>query len=232
MRGPVAIVVAPLILVAACSTSDARVPGNVLRSGEVRVTVNVTGDVSIGPSRYGVKLDTGDSVELRPNVSAATVLAEGDHLIEFLGPEPARFVVMGIPAPPEPSWCSAPTEKKPKVHVTSGITSSVEYSVNCPPLVGTGKLLVTVETTGGGTPTGTRLDVSREVGSSYVASRIIETNRRTEFVLPVGVYSFALTADSCRLPARVYVLGQRFGFPQQLVRQGQIVETRLSLHCP
>ena len=214
-------VFAGLALIASCNPFAAS-----FDDSAVDVTVNVAGDLSLGPSTYGVALDGTRVATLPPGSTARIPLTGGSHLITFSGPEPESQLINGVPVSQSPTWCTALGPKIFPVEATGAVVK-VSYDVSCPVLSGTGTLQITTSVTHTSAVPELRLGIQRTIGSGYSEQRII-TPGKIDLTVPSGIYSFTLTGTNCTKTIDDLV----FGYRQALVRDGGVGTTTLYLTCP
>lgn len=194
-------------------------------TGEVAVSVDVTGDPTTGPAEYEILVNNASAGKVAPGDILRLVMREGPVTVTLSG--------FGIPVfsifTPIPTWCYAVGSNKYAGTVVAQTTTQVAMQVNCPPLVGTGVISVTVATSGAAVSDEFLVTLSRMTpGPAVSRTQSIRANTLTDIPVPVGVYRLAVGPTSrCKLNTTLVV----FGIPAKLVRDGSRVSSTLSMTC-
>ena len=188
------------------------------------VLVKVSGDPSTRFGDYAITIDGAPSIVLGPSAKARIVVAAGNHTIA-LAPSQRNLL-----------WCSAigPTSFSGLIRGDS--VTDVTFSVNCPPLVATGTLQLSLSGSGTGAPAGIPVSLRRineppPPGVFFALPRsssfYVPADKPLEVALPSGLYIVGASPPENCLP--VVFLGT--GIPFVAVREGAAATVGISYKC-
>jgi hypothetical protein len=196
------------------SNTDPPVPS----LGELEVSVNVTGDITLGPSAFRIYVDGSPSMVVLPNQALRSEINTGPHEIAF-----ASFA-----ATDNPWWCVQAAANHQSVVVSKSGIQTVTFALDCPPLVGEGTIAVTVAAAGTAVPAEFPVLITRLSGPPYSQTVNVPASASTETKVPVGVYSFSVNAGpTCRRGLTDF-LGSTNG---AIIRDGSWFHARLHVTC-
>lgn len=202
--------------------------------GTLDVRVNVTGDPSTGPDSYGIVLNTNLWAEVPPNKVLRASLPTGRYQLSL-----ARFTESLNPFAPsvavEPIWCANVGANPQSVALVEGIIQTVAFTVDCPPLVGSGQLSVTVAAGGVDKPREVPVIITRLTnGPKYSKTIGVTTNDSIATPLPVGVHQVAVAAGSaCKgvYPFAIPFLRPEGVAPTVVVHDKEVARVKLTVTC-
>lgn len=211
-------------LAAGCSSGTIHEPDDpsstAPRMGEIAVLVKVTGDPTVGPSIYNVLLNGIVWLGVRSNETITVPVLARTYDIE-LGPLSSLFGPL--------AWCSTLGATRQSVAVSVGGVQPATFSVDCPPLVGTGVLRVSVAASGAHIPADFQVVVTRLNGPSFALSEKVPANGFLESTVPAGVHRVTLMpGPNCTIPISAYVF---FGPPTRAIHDGGTARVDLSVTC-
>jgi hypothetical protein len=222
-----------VVFVAACDSTHVASPATfeAPRQGKVLLLVNVTGEPQLGPQGYGIRFDGKSWGTIPANVETEAILYEGKHVVEFIGPEAPvpEVLIPPLISAPAPAWCLGVTAPSWTVLISHQSRMRVTYTVDCPPLAGSGRIEVTVAATGESARSDFEVTATRILGPFFAISRAMKANVAVEMEVPVGVYEFWISSQTCHFPPLTRLFG--FGFPDALVRPGKSASARLEVSC-
>ena len=161
-------------------------------TGRVATAVVVSGDPSLGPTPYIVSLNDQQFLSLAANDSSAFVSLPPGWYTVRLSWQPA-FSLLGA----RPQWClpTAPIERL--VELIKGDTrAEATFSVDCPPLEGTGHLLLSVGARGAHLPDSVKVTLNRAIGPRVQLAVAVASNDSATMEIPVGVFQALLKVPS------------------------------------
>lgn len=159
--------------------------------GTLDVQVNVTGDPSTGPGSYGIVLNTNLWADVSPDKVLRASLNTGRYDVS-LAPLTTPVNPFLPSAGTSPAWCANVGASPQSVTVVEGVVQTVTFTVDCPPLVGSGQLTVTVAATAVDKPREVPIIITRLNGSQYSQTIAVFTNDSITTPLPVGVHQVAV----------------------------------------
>ena len=181
------------LLVIGCSDNPNEPPlETALPQGELAIAVNVTGDPSTGPDSFNIVLNGSKWISVPPNGVVRRSVDTGRHQVS-LGP--LATPTLGLPV--DPVWCAKLAPDAESVAVEKGLLQTVSFGVDCPPLAGSGQLVVTVRVSSAKIPAVIPVTVSRLTrGPQY--SQTIEVPANESLTVPsaVGVLQVAPASGS------------------------------------
>ncbi len=232
-KHPTSLVIA--LLAIGCSGAPTEPSADVVTppQGTLDVQVNVTGDPSTGPDTYGIVLNTNLWAQVAPDNVLRASLPTGRYQLSL-----ASFTQSLNPFAPSqgvaPAWCAKVGAKPQSVAVVEGVVQTVAFTVDCPPLVGSGQLTVTVAAWG---------DKPREVpviitrltnGPKYSQTIAVTTNDSIATALPVGVHQVAVaTGSTCKgvYPFAIPFLRPQGVAPTVILHDKAVARVKLTVTC-
>lgn len=203
------------ILATGCSSSPTE------PSGELDVSVNVTGDPTTGPSFFSIALNGNFWRYVAPNQFVGRSVSPGSYELS-LPPWSSYY---------NPSWCAQIGTDRQSVSVMDGGVQRVTFAVNCPPLVGAGLIMLTVRATGTAIPIEFPVIITRLThGPKYSRTINVPANGSVESGVPVGVHEIAVVpGPTCRLTNSFYFV--LYGLTKVVLRDGSTERLTLSVTC-
>lgn len=226
------------ILVSSCTSSDSHPVAPPPAPGAPRPTpfpnlailVKVSGDPRTGDSRYRFAFDGSPWIVAEPNVENRMVVPAGNHTIS-------------VPPLRGESWCTALGPSSFSGPISGDSVTKIIFPFDCPPLVGTGKLQLSLSGTGSGAPAGVLVSLTKlndplrlMPGFSLKTARFVRpessyftvpTDKPSEVTMPTGLYSIIPVLPPNCLP--FVVLGT--GVPVVAIRDGRTATVRFSYSC-
>jgi hypothetical protein len=187
-------------------------------SGEVDVLVKVSGDASLGPASYGVRLDNVLSGMAVANEILRVFPREGSYLVS-LAPFSSWFF---------PTWCLPTSVGARNVSVVAGRGASAEFEVTCPPLIGTAQLTLVVSASGSNVPAEFQFLVARVSGPPYSVAVQVPANSSKTVEVSVGSLrtSIVLSRNCSRSYTEIL-----FGSGPRVVRARSIHRLTFTVSC-
>ena len=202
--------------------------------GTLDVQVNVTGDPSTGPSTYSIVLNTNLWAEVTPDKVLRASLPTGRYQLslgDFTQPLNPFAPSQGV----APAWCANVGANPQSVAVVEGVVQTVAFTVDCPPLVGSGQLTVTVAASGVDKPREVPVIITRLTnGPQYSKTIGVTTNDSIATPLPVGVHRVAVAAGSaCKgvYPFAIPYLRPQGVAPTVILRDKAVARVWLTVTC-
>ena len=164
--------------------------------GDLAVSINVTGDPSLGPSAFRIWVDGNVWGIAQPNETQKQQVRAGAHEI-VVGPlEDDEVCILGACgygfSSILNSWCALASADHQSVTVTPGQIQSVTFALDCPLLVGEGAITVeTVATTGTAIPAEFTILITR-MRRPFSRKVTVPANGSATFSVPVGIYEVAV----------------------------------------
>jgi hypothetical protein len=157
--------------------------------GELAISVNVTGDPFTGPDSFNIVSNGSNWLAVPPNGIVRRTVSAGRYELSIA---PISASTPGLPVGP---WCTKLAPDAQSVVVEKGLLQTVAFSVDCPPLAGSGQLTVTVRVINAKTPAMIPVTVSRITrGPQY--SRTIGVPANDSLTVPVEVGVLQVTPAS------------------------------------
>jgi hypothetical protein len=224
MRNPFTILSA--ILMSACASSDSHplAPSATLN---LAVLVKVSGALSTGGA-YAVWLDDTSSFTVEPNEEAPFAVSTGNHTIALGSP------LIGLS--PTTSWCLSIGPSLFSGLIRGDSVTRVTFSVNCPPVVGTGTLQLSLSGSGNraleGIPvTLTRLNGPPPSNLFFALARPtsvnVPANEPLKVTLSAGLYRIQPGFPVNCVPVGV----QGSGIVSRAVRNGDLATVTIAYSC-
>jgi hypothetical protein len=220
-------------LVSSCMSSDTHpIAPSAAPFPNLTLLVKVSGDPRTGNSMYPVTFDGSPSVVLQPNVEATLVVPAGNHAIS-----------LGLPLRAL-SWCIPVGPSSFSGTISGDAVTKVIFSLDCPPLVGAGKLQLSLSGSGSGTPAlvGVILTKLNAFSGGFVIDRplriarfeppptssfTVPTDKPFEVTMSAGLYSiYPVLPTNC---LRSVVPGS--GVPVVAIRDGSTATVSISYSC-
>lgn len=194
-------------------------------SGELEVSVNVTGDPTTGPPLFSIALNGNFWRSVAPNQSVRRSVSPGSY-------------ELSLPPPPwsnrnVPSWCARVGTDRQSVSVMDGGIQRVTFAVTCPPLVGAGLITLTVQATGSAIPAEFPVIITRLTnGPKYSRTINVPANGSVESGVPVGVHEIKVVpGPTCRIPSTTSFYFVLYGLPKVVLRDGSVERFTLNVTC-
>ena len=165
-------------------------------TGRVATAVVVSGDPSLGPTFYIVSLNDQQFLSLAANDSSAFVSLPPGWYTVRLSWQPVFALFSGA----RPQWCvpTAPIERLVEV-IRGDNRAEATFSVDCPPLEGTGHLLLSVGARGAHLPDSVKVTLNRTIGPRVQLAVAVASNDSTTMEIPVGVFqAFLKVPSNCK----------------------------------
>jgi len=201
--------------------------------GTLDIQVNVTGDQSTGPSTYGIVLNTNLWAEVTPDRVLRASLPTGRYQLSLAGFAPP-FNPFAPSQGVAPTWCANVGANPQSVAVVEGTVQTVAFTVDCPPLVGSGQLTVTVAAWDD-KPHEIPVIITRLTnGPKYTQTIAVTTNDSIATPLPVGVHQVAVAAGSaCKgvYPFAIPFLRPQGVAPTVILRDNAVARVKLTVTC-
>ncbi|HEY8165459.1 MAG TPA: hypothetical protein VIF83_07885, partial [Gemmatimonadaceae bacterium] len=126
-----------------------------------------------------------------------------------------------------PSWCLVGGPFEQTVRIKAGLPQTIAFSLVCPPLIGSGHLVITAS--GLASRQTIPVAVVRVMpGPPFSIAAAVPIGRSLEIDVPVGVHAVtAALPGNCRLAGAYGLLG----VPLLLVRDGDTVTFNIQLSC-
>ena len=164
--------------------------------GDLAVSINVTGDPSLGPSAFRIWVDGNLWGIAQPNETQTQQISAGSHEIVVAPLEQDEGCALGACLYPLSSllnsWCALASADHQSVTVTPGQIQSVTFALDCPLLVGEGTITVeTVATTGTAIPAEFTILVTR-MRRPFSRTVNVRANGSATFTVPVGIYGLTV----------------------------------------
>lgn len=201
--------------------------------GTLDVQVKVTGDPSSGPSSYGIVLNTNLWAEVSPDKVLRASLNTGRYDLS-LAPLASPLNPFFPSAGTSPAWCANAGASPQSVTVVEGVVQTVTFTVDCPPLVGSGQLTVAVAATAVDKPREVPIIITRLNGSQYSQTIGVFTNDSIATPLPVGVHQVAVgIGASCKgvYPSPLPFLVPQGKPPKIVLRDNGVARVKLTVTC-
>ncbi|HEY8166020.1 MAG TPA: hypothetical protein VIF83_10755, partial [Gemmatimonadaceae bacterium] len=157
---------------AACNDAPTSAAAN--GAGLVDVSVRVSGDTTLSPPKFAIALNGKAWTELSRNETYRATLAEGYYRIN-LSPLGGSL---------SPSWCLVGAPFEQTVRIRAGLPQTIAFSVDCPPLIGSGHLVITAS--GLAIPV---YIVRVTPGPPFSIAATVPFGRSLEIDVPVGVHA-------------------------------------------
>lgn len=219
------------ILLSSCTSSDSHpVAPPLAPLPNLTILVKVSGDPPTGESRYPVTFDGSPSIVAEPNVVNRMVVPAGNHTISV---PPLRGV----------TWCIALGPSSFSGPISGDSVTKIIFPFDCPPLVGAGKLQLSLSGSGSEAPAGVRVNLTKLNGPPRLvidyslriarfappesSSFTVPTDKPFEVTMPTGLYSISPVLPTNCLP--FVVLGT--GIPVVAVRDGATATVGISYSC-
>ena len=167
--------------------------------GDLAVSINVTGDPSLGPSAFRIWVDGNVWGIAQPNETQKQQVRAGAHEIVVAPLEDDEGCVLGACWYPLSSllnsWCALASADHQSVTVTPGQIQSVTFALDCPLLIGEGAIVIEiVATTGTSVPAQFGVIITRMRGPAFSQTVNVPANGSATFTVPVGIYTFTVIA--------------------------------------
>jgi hypothetical protein len=204
--------------VAACSdTEPPSVTGPVAHDpANVTVSLNVTGDPSAGLSQYPIFVDGTQTTNLMPNDVVKLSMPPGLHEI-------GMHVQSLFPGQ---YWCLLKGASQFSLYLESAARESVQFNLDCPPLDGTGTLILDFTQTGPGERFEVAGALDRTNGPPITVSFVATPGVDKTLVIPPGLYKLRVSAGFCTMP-----ITQQYLNPSLIVRTSGTSHYSYTMTC-
>jgi hypothetical protein len=189
--------------------------------GNLIINLDITGDPSTGPSTYPATLDgfAWRDLDIGEN---RFLVAAGTHTVALVSSVVSLFYT------DYQSWCTATSLNRYTGVIAGGVPTTVSFSLDCPPLVGTGVLRLSYTVSGSGTATEMPVNLMRLNGPTLSSSVNVPPDKLIDVTLPVGLYRVSTNGSGSCTPSNTFVY---LGMPVRAVRNGAVAAVNFPLTC-
>jgi hypothetical protein len=203
-------------------------------SGELAVTVKITGDPALGPALFNISVDGKIWGVVNRNEVLKQTVDTGSHAVAFAALVPPVYCLpflscANLYTALLNSWCALPDVNRQSIAVPEGETRDVLFVVDCPPLVGQGVITLTAVTTGTVVPGEFPVAIERlSNGPVFRRTVSVPSNGSVETTLPVGIHRFSINLGSTCRSTIPNAVPNTF---TAVLRSGQEIRETLSVTC-
>jgi hypothetical protein len=190
--------------------------------GDLVINLDISGDPSTGPSTYATTLDGATWNNLDPGENRRVVPA-GTHTITLAYPAASS----GFSSEYQ-QWCIASGPNRFSGPIPTNATTVVAFSLECPPLVGSGVLRLSYTVSGTGASTVMGVNLLRLNGPTLRSSVNVPSDKSIDVTLPVGLYRVSTNGSGLCVPSNTFAF---LGMPIRAVRDGAVPVVNFPLTC-
>jgi hypothetical protein len=190
--------------------------------GDLLISLNISGDPSAGPLTYATTLDSLTWKNLNPGENRF-VLPAGTHTVT-LAYSGSASIFSGY----YQVWCTATAPNRYSGLVPANVTTTVTFSLDCPPLTGNGILRLSYTVSGSGAEAEMPVNLLRLNGPTLRSSVNVPANKTIDVTLPVGLYRVSTNGSGSCFPSNTFVY---LGMPVRAVRAGTATGVTFPLTC-
>lgn len=177
------------IICIGCDASELEAP----TTPNISVRIDITGIASLAPATFALSLD---------GVYWKTVSAGTDQLYP-LRSGTYTLGLVPIEGTDTQAWCSALQPTTIGVRVKTDQITRTNFTVNCPPITGTGIVRLSVIAPSVGRLAPLTLIVTKILGETDTRTLTMSVSETREMSLPAGLYRVQLGPNSCSLSGRI-----------------------------
>jgi hypothetical protein len=216
------------ILVSGCTSSESH-PVAPSERLNLAIVVKVSGALSAGSATYPVTLDDTTSFNFVANEEGYLAVSTGNHTVALGSP------LIGFS--PTTSWCLSVGPNSFVGLISADSITRVTFSLNCPSVVGTGTLQLSLAGAGERVPEGIPVSLTRLNGppssnlfdalARSTTSLNVPAKEPIKVSLPAGLYRVRPAFPANCLPVDV----QGNGTVSRAVRNGDLANVTIAYSC-